>query len=372
MMPVESAEYLFTIYQSIVEKCGASAEEARIYARCLVNADLTGKDTQGVACLPMTYRWMREGAIHFGAPTKALREGPSFALLDGGHGLPQAVATLAMHLAVEKASHDGVGLVWVCHGNDFLMASNYSTLGLSQDFFGLAMSNGVPLVAAWGGRDPIFNTSPLSFAIPAGTERPIVYDGSTSAVSHGRVVLAARDGKPMEGSPLVGVDGRKTGEAGPLITDPFDRNSEQLGAILPIGAKGFAWLILVEVMSSLMSGMSLAKDIPFNQTTDAPWTGGFFLMAVNIGKLVDLDEFKAKVDTLIRTIKSSKLAEGFDEVVLPGERAMKVAEKRQRNGVPLRDEDWGNIETIAAELGIDLQKLRAKSAQVPPIRWLDR
>ena len=123
-MPVESAEYLFTIYQAIVEKCGASAEEACIYARCLVNADLTGKDTQGVACLPMTYRWMCEGAIHFGAPTKVLREGPSFALLDGGHGLPQAVATRGMHLAVEKASHDGVGLVRVSHGNDFLMASN--------------------------------------------------------------------------------------------------------------------------------------------------------------------------------------------------------------------------------------------------------
>src|SRR5262249_18047106 len=159
------------------------------------NADLTGKDTQGVACLPMTYRWMREGAVHFGAPTKVVKEGPSFALLDGGHGLAQVVATRAMQVAIEKATDHGVGLVWARDGNDFLMASNYSTLALSKDFFGLSMSNGVPLVAAWGGRDPVFNTSPLSFAVPAGAERPIIYDGSTSAVSHGRVVLAARDGK---------------------------------------------------------------------------------------------------------------------------------------------------------------------------------
>ena len=162
----------------------------------------------------------------------------------------------------------------------------------------------------------------------------------------------------MAGSPLVDQDGRATGDAGPLISDPFDRNSEQLGAIRPLGAKGFGWLILVEVVSSLMAGGSRALDIPFHQSAEDPWTGGFFLMAVDIGALVDLDHFKAEVDRLVRSCRSSERAEGFSEIVMPGERAQREAERRQREGIPLRDEDWGNVERIAGEVGVDLEALR--------------
>jgi LDH2 family malate/lactate/ureidoglycolate dehydrogenase len=81
-------------------------------------------------------------------------------------------------------------------------------------------------------------------------------------------------------------------------------------------------------------------------------------MAVNIANLVDLDEFKAKVDGVIRDCKTSRLAEGFSEIVMPGERAQREAARRRRDGVPLRDEDWATVVRIAAELDIDLEALR--------------
>ena len=162
----------------------------------------------------------------------------------------------------------------------------------------------------------------------------------------------------MADLPLVGEDGHATGDAAPLITNPFDRNSEQLGAVRPLGAKGFGWLILVEVLSSLMAGGNLAVDIPFDQSAEDPWTGGFFLMAVDIGALVDVDHFKAKVDRLVRSCRSSERAEGFSEIVMPGERAQREAERRRREGIPLRDEDWGNVERIAGEVSVNLEALR--------------
>ena len=303
-MRIESAEYLQRVYEAIWHALGARGEEAEIYARCFVRADLLGKETQGIACVPLVYPWIRAGAIRFGRSLTTVREGPSFALVDGNSGPGQVCATRAMEIALEKARESGVACVWVRNSNDFTMATNYAEMALEHDCFGLAMSNGVPLVAAWGGREPVFNTNPMSFAVPAGDERPIIFDGATSAVSHGHVVLAARDGRIMAGSPLVGADGQATGNAAPLITDPFDRNSEQLGAILPLGAKGFGWLILVEVLSSLMAGGGLAADIPFDQSAEDPWTGGFFLMAVDIGALVDIDRFKAQVDRLVRSCRT--------------------------------------------------------------------
>ena len=57
------------------------------------------------------------------------------------------------------------------------------------------------------------------------------------------------------------------------------------------------------------------------QSAEDPWTGGFFLMAVDIGALIDIDHFKAQVDRLVRSCRSSERAEGFSEIVMPGERA---------------------------------------------------
>ena len=81
-------------------------------------------------------------------------------------------------------------------------------------------------------------------------------------------------------------------------------------------------------------------------------------MAVDIGHLVDIDEFKAKVDGLIGNCKSSRPAQGFSEIIMPGERALKEAERRRREGIPLRDEDWANLVAIAREEGIEVEALR--------------
>jgi L-2-hydroxycarboxylate dehydrogenase (NAD+) len=356
----ESSEYLQAVYEAIWKRLGAPAEEARIYARCFVRADLAGKDTQGIACIPLVYPWIRKGGIAFGRPTKVVKEDTGFALVDGQRGPGQVVCTRAMQLAIEKARTATVASVWVRNSNDFTMASNYSTMALEHDFFGLAMSNGVPLVAPWGGRDPVFNTSPMSFAVPAGAEKPIVFDGAMSAVSHGHVVLAARQRRLMPDSPIVDENGRTTSDPVPLIVDPFDRNSPQRGAIRTLGAKGFAWVILVEVLSGIMSGGASAPEIPFDQSAEMPWTGGMFLMAINVGNLIDLDAFKAKVDGLIRSCKASRMADGFSEIVLPGERAQREADRRARDGIPVRDEDWANIVRIAGELGVDLDALRSQ------------
>lgn len=309
--------------------------------------------------LPVLYGSARRGAIRFGAPITILKEGPGFALIDGGRGPGLVVVTKAMEVAIQKAREGTVGTVWVRNANDITSAFNYSTMALEHDYFGLIMTTAIPFVAPWGGRDRIFSTSPLSFAVPAGAEKPIVFDGSISSVSHGRVVLSARDRVRLPESSLVDEAGHITDDPVPVIIDPYDRNSEQLGAILPLGPKGFGWLILVDVLAGIMSGMTTAKDIPFNASSENPWTGGYFLVAINVGNLVTLDEFKAKIDGLIRNCKTSRLAEGFSEIVLPGERAMREAERRQREGIPVRDEDWGNVSRIASELGIDLEALRA-------------
>ena len=83
-------------------------------------------------------------------------------------------------------------------------------------------------------------------------------------------------------------------------------------------------------------------------------------MAINVGNLQPLDEFKAKVDEMIRNVKGSSRASGFDEIVLPGERAQREYERRLREGVPVREEHWEQVGEIARETGVDVEEIRAR------------
>ena len=354
----ESAIFLQKLYETIWQQLGASPEEARIFAKCYVRADLTGRDTQGVAYIPPTYRKVRNGGIRFGVPIAIVKEGPAFAVIDGGRGPGQVVATYAMEIAIQKAREATVGSVWVRNTNDYTMAANYSEMALEHDFIGLALSNGVPNVAPWGGRDQIFGTHPLSFAIPAGNEKPIVFDGGMSSVSHGAAIHAARKGVRLPGKYVVDEDGHITDDRSRIIVDPYDRSSPERGAILPLGPKGFGWLLWVDIVGGILSGMLPSLDNTRHVSAEEPDTRGFHMMAINVGNLVDLGEFKAKMDDLIRRVKASRLAEGFSEILMPGERSMREKEIRQREGVPIPAHYWSLVETIANDLGIDLEVLR--------------
>ena len=360
-MKRESADYLRNIYETIARTLGATDEEARIFAGSFVQADLFGKDTQGIACIPLLYPWFRSGAIQFGTILEVEKEGPSYALVNGNRGPGQVVATKSMEIAIEKAKNATVGLVWVKNSNDFTMASSYATMALEHDFIGLAMSNGVPLVSTWGGRDPVFNTNPLAFAIPAARAKPLIFDGAMSSVSHGQVVRAARDQVPLPDSPLVDPEGRRTDDPVHLIVDPSDRGSVQLGAILPLGPKGLGWLIFVDVLAGILSGGTTSKGIAFHPKLEEPWNGGFFLMAINVGNLQPIDDFKAKIDGLIENMKCSRKSQGFEEIFVPGERAQIEYERRTREGVPVREEHWDQVKKICTELGIEVERLRCDS-----------
>lgn len=125
-MRIESSDYLYRIYITVWRKLGATEEEARIFTDCLIKADLTGKDNQGIAGFTIVYPLVKRDALKFGVSIKILDEGPSYAVIDGGHGTGQVVTTKAMEVAIEKAQESVLGSVWLRNANDFTMAGNYS------------------------------------------------------------------------------------------------------------------------------------------------------------------------------------------------------------------------------------------------------
>jgi uncharacterized oxidoreductase len=82
--------------------------------------------------------------------------------------------------------------------------------------------------------------------------------------------------------------------------------------------------------------------------------------------LADLQQAVAR--TLSR-IKAVPPRPGFEEVLIPGEPETRIRLQRERDGVPIADDTWQAVRSVAAELGVDVEAIaRGESAETLPQR----
>lgn len=353
-----SVEQLEGIYAAFARAHGADDQEAALFSAGLLRADLRGHNTQGIGLLPYLDEMFDAGSIAFGREILTVRDASATALLDAQGEAGHVAATRAMELAIEKAGKFGIGLVTVRNSSDCGMVANYALQALDAGMIGLSMSTGPILVAPWGGVKAEFCTNPISLAVPAGTEDPIVIDMATSASSMGGVVLAARDGRKLGGLDVVDGDGRYTNDPLRVILDVMDRESKMSGALLPAGPKGFGMVLMVEVLSALLSG---ERDWESRNVTDAARGRDAFYaqtcIAISVEHFQDIGAFTAASDRMIRRLTSQPPAEGFDAVRLHGGGAREREKNYRRDGIPIREEEWKMVSDHARRRGIEIAGL---------------
>lgn len=346
---------LLAIYEAVARHHGADDDEAALFAGCLIRADLRGHPTQGIGLLPYLSELLAAGSMAFGRPLTIVSETPAITVLDGHNGAGHVVGTRAMDIAIEKARTLGIGFVTVRRGGDYGMASNYALQAVDQGMIGLSMSTGPLLVAPWGGRDARFCTNPIAVAVPAGEREPVVIDMATSASSMGKVVLAARDGRRLDGPEVVDAQGCYTDDPARVILNVMDRESRMAGALLPAGPKGFSMVLMVEMLSALLSGERTWQD---ERPAGPDGREAFYshtFVAISVAHFQPPEAFAASADRMIETLTGSRPAEGFAKVRLPGEGAAARERDYRERGVEVREEEWAMVESLAARLGLSTQ-----------------
>jgi uncharacterized oxidoreductase len=340
-LPVLSADEIERISQAILEAAGATQVEARIVSRSFRNSNLAGVDSHGIVILPFYVEAVQKGAVKVGAKPCIVQESASTALLDGRWAFGQIVGLEAMSLAIEKARRCGIGSVAAFNSNHLGRLAEYSMLALKHDMIGVVTANAPPRVAPHSGAGRILGTNPLSYAIPAGKELPIVLDISTSVVAEGKVRLKRLRHERVPLGWIIDNKGNPT-------TDP-DAFQEG-GALLPFGGyKGYGIGLLVEILSGGLSGAGMSANLV--------GANGVFTVAIDLEKFGSVAEFKSRIDKLIRRIKSCPVAPSEREILLPGELEFREEQKRLREGIPIDDGVWIQISSLAATLGVDLQDI---------------
>ena len=341
-----SAAELESFIARILGRVGVPASDAALVARLMVVADLRGVDAHGIFRLPRCITRIKAGAVNVRPKIRVLEDNLSTAIVDGDNGMGHLVMNRAAEVAIEKADRTGVSWVGVRMSNHAGFGALYAEMPLSRDMIGLyiavASANHIP---PWGGVEKLLGTNPLTVAIPAGEEPPVVLDMATSVVAYGKVKSYKLAGKTMP----VGWMVNRRGEP---ITDP---NRSDEGYLLPIGGyKGSGLATVIGMLAGLLNGALFGRDvIDYNVDDTSVTNTGHAILALKVSNFCPVEHFKRQVDIAIREIRNSERMDGVDRIWLPGEQEYVCMLDRRANGIPISTELRSILNDLAASLGTD-------------------
>ena len=117
--------------------------------------------------------------------------------------------------------------------------------------------------------------------------------------------------------------------------------------------KGSALAMLMDVMGGVISGAAFGGDVRNHfEEYDKPQNVGHFIMAMKPDLFVSRDEYLGRMDTLAQRVHANPTAEGFDEVIMPGERERRLEKKYRHIGVPFHAKEIAALQEAAAKANL--------------------
>ena len=344
-MPTFTTDRLRDSATRVFEAAGARPDDARIVGDALVEANLAGHDSHGVMRIPSYVAWMEKGAINVNAEFKIVTETEAFAVTDGDWGFGQVMARKAMDVGIEKAAR--VGIANIC-------ARNCAHIGRVGDYPIQAAERGMAsalfvnthgagrLVAPFGGIERRLSANPIAVGVPRPGGDHIIVDISTCVMAEGKLRNFRTAGEPVPEGAILDAEGHPTTDANQFYGPPE-------GAILPIAAhKGFALGLAADILAGALSGGGCTRP-------GVTRVGNTFLATIiDVERVRGRDEFDEEVRNLVEYVKSSKLAEGFEEILVAGEPELRTKAKREKEGIPVHPDTWQAIVDVAKTYGLVL------------------
>lgn len=339
-----AAETADAFARTLLAAHGVPGRDAATVAACLVRADLRGVDTHGLVRLPGYLDRVRRGLVNAKPELSPKRVAPVAAALDGQDGFGFVVATRAMAEAIAMARESGIGIVSARRSTHFGMAACYVLQAVDAGFVALVFTNASRAMPPWGGREALLGTSPIAAGAPGGKLAPFVLDMSPAVAARGKIRLAQKRGEKIPLGFALDAQGRPTTDPGAALE----------GVVLPIGGpKGSGLSMLMDIFGGVLSGAAFGGDVGDQyKAYDRPQNVGHFFLAMKPDLFVPIAEYRARMDTLVERVRACPRAEGFDEILLPGELEAREEQLRRRRGIPYGGSEIASLQEEAARAGV--------------------
>jgi LDH2 family malate/lactate/ureidoglycolate dehydrogenase len=341
----------------IFRALGIPPDEAEISAKALVVADARGIKSHGVARIKRYADGIKAGLLKGGVEPTVLRETPVSLVLDAEGGMGLALSKRAMEDVISRAEKYGVGVCSIRNSNHFGIAGYYSEMAAKKDMIGIAMTNTAALGVPTFARQSYFGTNPIAFAAPGLGDQLFSLDMSTTTVTRGAVEVCEREGTRIPPGWAVGLDGLPTDDPVKLLEDMLYLRG---GGLLPLGGagtasggyKGYGLAVMVDILCALCSGGVFGADVRDSAITSARVC--HFFMAIRLDLFRPPEEFKRDMSRMLNELTALAPAQGAERVYYAGLRSQEAEKRADKEGIPLNEGVWEDIQALAKELGSPL------------------
>lgn len=263
VIPLSTARELAT---AACLRAGANAASAESLVQATLSAARFGPKGMGFPHLMDYLDALRQGRIDGHAEPLIAYPLPTVIRVDARRGIAQLGFDRAFDDLCQRARASGTALFTQRNSYTAGELGYYVRRLADQNFIGLAVANGPPLMAAAAGGLRVYCTNPRAFGAPLGSgHKSLVIDQAASATAFVNIAQAARERRSIPEGWAIGASGQPT----------TDAESAVQGALLPFGGyKGANIALLVEVLAAGLSAASWSIDAPaFNEGEDSPNSG---------------------------------------------------------------------------------------------------
>ncbi|MEO6270409.1 MAG: Ldh family oxidoreductase [Lautropia sp.] len=333
-MPTMAMKELQDLVAAGLERAGAGEAMAQATAQALVAAEAEGMSSHGLFRAAQYAGHLRSGRANGSAQARVVADKPAACLVDAGEGLAFPACALAVREVMARARACGTAFAGVTRSHHFGVAAWHLVPIAQAGMVGLAFSNSPAAMPAWGGRRALFGTNPVAAVFPRRGAAPLVIDLSLSEVARGKLMVAAKDGKPIPTGWALDRDGNPT-------TDP---KAGLDGMMLPAGGvKGAMLALVVELLCCAVTGAAFGfeADSFLAESGNRPGIGQAFL-AIDPGALAGDEVFHQRMEVLV----AAMLAD--DSVRLPGARRQQLLSMAQSDGIEVPAAMLAQLQSLAA------------------------
>jgi L-lactate dehydrogenase len=308
-------------------QAGMEAAKAEVVADVLVEGDLLGHDTHGLAHLPPYLDALTKGEM-LGAGEPALLAETPVVQTWNGRKLPGPwLVRQASDWASDAAKTFGMGAVSIQRaGHIGCLAAYLQRIAERGQVLLLFSSDpSTASVAPWGGTRRLFTPNPIAAGWGTGGSS-VMMDISMSITTNAMTARRRAEGTRFPAPTLLDADGGAT-------DDPNAFFSEPAGTLLPLGGmqaghKGAALGMLVEALTSGLSGYG-RKD------PNAGWGASLLVLVLDPARFGGAESFAAETQWMADAVHGNPPVRGGEAPRLPGERGLARKAEQRFKGVAL-------------------------------------
>jgi len=322
-----AATDLLAFARALLERTGLESDKARVVDEILVEADLLGHNTHGLALLAPYLTEIENGRMTKTGEPGVLADFPSAITWDGRR-LPGPWLTVrAIDLAMARARQNGTCTVVVRRSHHIACLAAYLRR-VTEEGLMIVLTCSDPntaSVAPHGGRKAVFTPNPLAAAWPTDGD-PVMLDISMSITTNALTNRLHKERRRFPGMWALDASGTPTDDPAALHTDPP-------GTLLPTGGvdhghKGYAFALLVEALTGGLAGHGRADP---KEGWGATVTVQIFAPQCFGGE----KDFRRQTARVAETCRTNPPRAGFERVRLPGEAGLRKRRDQIAQGVEL-------------------------------------